>query len=86
MKALYNTYIVGAVSVRIRGGPAIRKRGAVRVLRKMLCPAIACVLILLCTGALADDDQCLPWYGVTWEDATGWIPGEDVVLKWSTLY
>ena len=38
------------------------------MLRKMLCPAIACVLILLCTGALADDDQCLPWYGVTWSE------------------
>ena len=32
------------------------------------------------------DEDHEPWYGVTWEDATGWIPGEDVELKWSTLY
>ena len=32
------------------------------------------------------DEAHEPWYGVTWEDATGWIPGEDVELKWSTLY
>lgn len=27
-----------------------------------------------------------PWYGVSWQDITGWIPGGDVELKWSTLY
>lgn len=32
------------------------------------------------------DEEHEPWYGVTWEEATGWIPGEDVELKWSTLY
>lgn len=27
-----------------------------------------------------------PWYGVSWQDVTGWIPGSDAELKWSTLY
>ncbi len=38
------------------------------MLKKMLCPVIVCVLLLLCAGALADDDQCLPWYDVTWTE------------------
>ena len=27
-----------------------------------------------------------PWYGVSWLEVTGWIPGSDAELKWSTLY
>lgn len=32
------------------------------------------------------DEEHNPWYGVTWEDVSGWIPGSDAELKWSTLY
>lgn len=32
------------------------------------------------------DDAHNPWYGVTWSDGSGWIPGSDAELKWSTLY
>ena len=27
-----------------------------------------------------------PWYGVSVNGVTGWIPGADADLKWSTLY
>lgn len=32
------------------------------------------------------DSDDKPWYGVSVNGATGWIPGEDADLKWSTLY
>ena len=32
------------------------------------------------------DENHNPWYGVTWQEITGWIPGSDAELKWSTLY
>lgn len=37
-------------------------------------------------GLTKYDDDHQPWYGVTWEEVTGWIPGGDAELKWSTLY
>ena len=38
------------------------------------------------SGFTRYDEDHNPWYGVTWEDVTGWIPGADAELKWSTLY
>ena len=32
------------------------------------------------------DNAHEPWYSVSWRDVTGWIPGSDAELKWSTLY
>lgn len=32
------------------------------------------------------DGSDKPWYGVGVDGATGWIPGADADLKWSTLY
>ena len=32
------------------------------------------------------DDAEQPWDGVSLDDISGWIPGEDADLKWSTLY
>ena len=32
------------------------------------------------------DDGDKPWYGVSLNGASGWIPGADADLKWSTLY
>lgn len=37
-------------------------------------------------GFIKYDEDREPWYGVTWEEVAGWIPGGDVELKWSTLY
>ena len=32
------------------------------------------------------DEKHEPWYGVSTDDVTGWIPGSDAELMWSTLY
>lgn len=38
------------------------------------------------SGFTRYDEDHRPWYGVAWEEISGWIPGADAELKWSTLY
>ncbi len=38
------------------------------MLKRMLGPIVICAVLLSLSCALAEEDQCLPWYDITWTE------------------